>query len=346
MAERNKTKPPSRSAAQLPPLKTSSKQEDDIASSRNRIMFIHNEMEELHGQRQNIASKLRKLDELEQAEHIEYLHLVSLKKQRKDLEAQSLAVSNRIDHLKNLKDDLWKRIRYMHSCAHEIEVLKKKNEARRREKDQAKTVNDKTRDQKGALGSRDRETRKLHISRRKELMEYQKKEKAEKLRQEREENERKYKRFKMKQIKENELKRKEVHTTEIYCTQFKELFQKQKREKVLKRLGDDKKKEKFIIKKFKREIDDLRKREDDWMAEVRETEKMFFKANDRLKKVMNIEDDNNPVPDDDDEITVNMNREELPDDEDDHNQLLNHEKLRDNDENSNREGSGNGISVD
>lgn len=345
MAESYKPKPPSRSAAQLPPLKGGAKPEDDITSSRNRIMFIHNEMEDLNGQRQMIASKLRKLDELEQAEHIEYQQLVALKKQRKELETQSQAVSNRIEHLKNLKDDLWKRIRYMHTCAQEIEALKKKNEERKKEKEQAKTVNVKQRLQKGALDFRGRETRKLHISRRKELMEYQKKERAEQLRREREENERKYKRLKMKQIKENELRKKEVHTTEIYCSQFKELFQKQKREKVLKRLVQDRKKEQYIIKKFQRDINDLRKKEDDWMAEVRETEKMFFKANDRLKKVMNIEDEGNPEQDEDD-LTENLHREDLPDDDDDHEQLIRNANLRNIDENSNHGGSGNEISVD
>jgi hypothetical protein len=336
----------SQSAGQLPKLRGGQGPQEEMAANRNRIMHIHDELEALHGQRAQIEQKLRKLDDLEAAEHEEYLHLVALRKQRKDLEVQSQAVANRIEHLKNLKDDLWKRIRYMHSCASEIETLKRKNEERKREKEQAKAVHEKVRMQKGNHDHKSKSSFKLNLVKRKELMEFHKKERAEELRKLKEANEKKFQIHKKNQLRENELKRKEVNISEFHCTQYKEMFLKQKREKVLHRLIEDKKKEKFIIKRFQKEIDSLRKKEDDWMAEVRETEKMFFKANDRLKKVMNIEDGPQPGRDDLDE-SIDVQNEELPnDEEDDQNGLVMQENLPDDHENSNRDLSGNPISVE
>lgn len=345
MAENYKPAPPSRSAGQLPPLRGSINRDDEMSNNRNRIMFIQNEMEDLQGQREQIDYKLQRLYVLENDEDLEYQQLVILKKQRKDLESQSQAISNRIEHLKNLKDDLWKRIRYMHSCAQEIESLKRKNDERKKEKMHAKLVSEKMRLQKGDMDDKGKKERKLHISRRKELMEYQKKERAEQLRKEREINEKRYMRIKTKQIRQNELKKQEVHRTELNCTAFKKLFEQQKKEKVLKRLMDDKKKERVIIKQCQKKIDELRRREDDWMAEVRETEKMFFKANDRLKKVMNIEDEpDQGTPEEDD--LMQLHREDLPDDDDDNNQLVKRNTDRENKENSQNDASEKDISVE
>lgn len=333
------------SAGQLPRLQHG-QQAADMADSRQRMMRIHDELADLQGQRVAIQHKLQKLDDLENAEHEEYLNLVNLRRQRKELELQSQAVANRIEHLKNLKDDLWKRIRYMHSCAAEIETLKRKNEERKREKEQAKLVSEKMRLDKGSTDLKSKSNVKVNLIRRKELMEFQKKERAEQLRRQKELNEKKYQSIKKSQLRENELRRKEVNISEFHCTQFKELFLKQKREKVLQRLVEDKKKEKFIIKKFKKEIDNLRRKEDDWMAEVRETEKMFFKANDRLKKVMNIEEGPQQGTDDQEE-SINVHKEEMPnDDDEDHNGLVMHENMPDDHDNSNKDLSGNPISVD
>jgi hypothetical protein len=334
------------SAGNLPKLRTLNKAQDEMTQNRNRMMHIHDELEDLQGQRQQIDQKLKRIGELEAAEHEEYLHLVSLRKQRKELEVQSQAVSNRIEHLKNLKDDLWKRIRYMHSCASEIENLKRKNEERKKEKEHAKLANEKNRLQKGNVDTKGKTTLKINLTRRKELMEFQKKERAEELRKLKQANERKYQSLKRNQLRENELRRKEVNIAEFHCTQYKDLFLKQKREKVLNRLIEDKKKEKFIIKKFQKDIDSLRRKEDDWMAEVRETEKMFFKANDRLKKVMNIED--GPQSEKDEmEQSLNAQNEGLPnDDDDDPNELVMQENLPDDQENSHHDLSGNPISVE
>lgn len=346
MAESYKRGLNAQSAGNLPKLRPGSRPQGELISDRNRLMHISDELADLDGQRALLQQKIKRLGELEAVEHAEYQALVAMRRQRRDLEQQSQAVSNRIEHLKNLKDDLWKRIRYMHTCAAEIEALKTKNESRKREKEAAKLAAEKQRLEKTSQEGKGKDSTKINLSRRKELMEFQKKEQAEKLRKQKEANEKKYQAMKRQQHRENELKRKQVHTAEMYCTQFKELFVKQKREKVLNRLVEDKKKEKFIIKKFQKDIDSLRRKEDEWMAQVRETEKMFFKANDRLKKVMNIEDEQQEGKEDFDE-SMNVHDEDLPnDDEDDHDELDKNKNLHGDRKSSHRELSGTPISVE
>lgn len=264
--------------------------EMEIENNRNRINDIHREMADIYEEQKDMKHRLNRMEEMDM-ENMEFQQLSQLKKERKKLENNVQLLNNRIELLKKEEQRFWKKIRELHHVANQMEELKKMNQKRKREKEQVKTKLDLMSKTRGNFGVQKREEKETNMEKLKEVMEWKKRMRVEEIQQERKRNEKIYNKTKATQQMNNRMKKMAIIRQESDAILHKRIYEEQKKKLVKDRLHRYVSNEKFIIKKFKRELDSLGRTEADLIGKLRTSQQVESMAFDKLKKVLDIKEE-------------------------------------------------------
>lgn len=278
------------SEARLPKLKSKAVQEQEITDNRNKIVSIRQEMEDIYLQQRHIKSELDRLDGVS-PDSLEFRHLNQLKKDRKKLENNVQLLNNRIELLKKEEQRFWKKIRELHNVASEIETLKKLNDRRKKEKEEAKHQTQQLSTTRGHSSLQSKSEQQKRKALLKALREAELKKRAEEIKKESLQNEKIYRKTANQIVHSNMMKKAQVARKESEAALFRKLYAEEKKRGVADRLRRQVSGEKFIIKKYKKDLEALGRTEAELIGKLRNSQQIESQAFDKLKKVLDIKEE-------------------------------------------------------